>query len=149
MPVNTVAPLVYRDLRQWTWIPRACGEAAPPWFLWYQMIYSSMDGAGEVGLCEFIYIYSAVVTGETLGCLRISILAFAFFQLDVTLFGVFSICNLPTVMTSHKSVSAFFLFFFFPMLNEYLNDGFQCGTFTVTSFGRYIFFVLMPFLHNY
>lgn len=112
MPVNTVAPLVYRDLRQWTWIPRACGEAAPPWFLWYQMIYSSMDGAGEVGLCEFIYIYSAVVTGETLGCLRISILAFAFFQLDVTLFGVFSICNLPTVMTSHKSVSAFFIIFF-------------------------------------
>lgn len=94
VPVHTVVPHVYRDLRQWNWIPQACGEAAPPWFVWYQWFILSWMELEKLDSVSS-YIYSAVVTGETFGCLRISIFGIlAFFSW--TLFGVFIICHLQS-----------------------------------------------------
>lgn len=76
-----------------------------------------------------LYIYSAVITGETLGCLRIYILAFAFFSWTLHYLEFFCISHL-----SHDVPKECLSIFF--MLNKYLSDGFQCVPFTVTSFGR-------------
>lgn len=103
----------------------------PPWFLWYQWFilpWMRLEKLDSVSL----YIYSAVVTGETLGCLRITILAFA-----------------SASWTIHYLHDGFFAKVTYVFFFNAKCDGFQGVTLVRWGYLEDICFVLMPFLHEY